>query len=145
MCINKVNNIFIRYTKYNSLREIKAMAIIKLDESIHPLRNKDDMSVGSAHIDLLVRDTLILKPEEQYSIPADFVIDLPQTEYGLIQPIHSLSESHNLLITSTTLHPGYNGRPQLVICNKGRNRLELKRGEHLAQLIIVQAGSIILK
>lgn len=121
------------------------MAIIKLDESTHPLRNKEDKSVGIAHIDLLVRDTLILKPGERYSIPADFVIELPQTEYGLIQPIHSLSETHELLITSTTLHPLYRGRPRLVICNKGPNLLELKRGEHLAQLIIVQAGSITLK
>lgn len=124
------------------------MAIIKLDEVINlnkSLRHKEDGTVGSSHIDLLVRERLVLRPEEYYTILADFMIELPPNEYGLIQPIHSLSKTHKLLITSTTLHPTYSGRPEIVICNKGHNLLELNIGEHIAQLIIVQAGTITLR
>lgn len=102
-------------------------------------RNK---TTGQSHIDIIAPSRVDIKPGQKYRLPVDFQVEISNDEFGLFQPIHSLADRHELVVLSTTLHPGHKGRPTLVLWNSGDSVLEVMAGEHVAQLIFLKAGQI---
>ncbi len=119
------------------------MAIVTLNQfNTNQTMSGDD--VHTSHIDIVVPNRYDIREKERLCIPMQFNIELNPDEYGIIQPIHSLASKYELLLLSTVIHPGFVGTPNLELFNLSNKLLELKAGEHVAQLIIVKAGTVTL-
>lgn len=96
-------------------------------------------------IDLVVRERVDILPGRSYEFSPPFELTLNAVTFGLIQPVHSVGSKRPYIVQSTTVNPNYTGRLTVSIFNSGHSAIELLPGEHIAQLLLVNATSFFIE
>ena len=92
---------------------------------------------GDLAADLYASEGLILEPGSTVGVPTGIAMEFPSTHGALVEDRSGLA-----LKCVTTLagviDPGYRGEIRVVVTNLGAVAVEIKQGDRIAQLRIVQ-------
>jgi dUTP pyrophosphatase len=107
--------------------------IKKLSENAKiPIRK----TLGSAGYDLHSAKDLHIDPHGKAIVPTDLSIKVEDGYYGRIAPRSGMSWKNHTDIGAGVIDSDYRGAVGVVIFNHSKNRLEIVKGDRVAQLII---------
>jgi len=86
-----------------------------------------------AGLDLYALDPVVVKPHEIEKVHTGIAFELPENTMGLLKP----KGSHTHLIGSGVVDQDYRGEIVVRVYNTGRRNLYIKRGDPVAQLVVV--------
>ena len=98
-----------------------------------------------AGIDLLAAADITLAPGERAAIPTGIAIAVPDGYAGFVQPRsgRALKEGLGIVNSPGLIDPGYRGEIKVVVVNHDRDgKIEVKRGQKIAQLVVQQVAPI---
>lgn len=110
---------------------------VKEDSKI-PARN-NDTDIG---LDLAADDDYIIEPGEWQVIGCGVRIELPIGVSGLVFPRSGLAKKYGITVLNAPglIDSGYRGEIGAILINHGKNYFPIKRGDRIAQLVIVNVG-----
>jgi len=95
---------------------------------------------GSVGLDLCaaVEDGVVLEPGERALIPTGLIIEIPEGYEGQIRPRSGLALKKGITVLNSpgTIDSDYRGEVKVILINLGKEKVEIKRGERIAQLVI---------
>jgi len=96
------------------------------------------MTAGSAGIDLLADEAVTLAPGERRLVPTGIALQIPPGFEGQVRPRSGLALRHGIGMVNApgTIDSDYRGELGVLLVNHGQGRVELGRGERIAQLVI---------
>jgi len=96
------------------------------------------MTSGSAGLDLLADEAVTLAPGERKLVPTGLALEIPPGYEGQVRPRSGLAMRHGIGMVNApgTIDSDYRGELGVLLVNHGKARVELGRGERIAQLII---------
>ncbi len=100
---------------------------------------------GDAGLDLYAAEDLTLAPGERAVVGSGIAIAVPEGFVGLTTPRSGSAARHGLSIVNTpgVIDSGYRGEVKLILINLDRtDAVEVKRGDRIAQLVIVPVSSV---
>lgn len=89
-----------------------------------------------AGADLIARDDRTLAPGESGRIPTNIAIALPDGYYAIVSGRSGLN-SRGILTHLGTIDPGYRGIIAVAMTNLSSDLFVVKRGDRIAQLIVL--------
>lgn len=94
---------------------------------------------GDAGLDLFAADTTTLQPGERALIPCGIALAIPQGHVGLVHPRSGLAVDHGLTVLNApgTIDAGYRGEVKVLLVHHGREAVEIRHGERIAQLLVM--------
>lgn len=94
---------------------------------------------GDAGVDLYARESGVLEPGERALVPTGIAVAVPAGYVGLIAPRSGLAIEHGVGLVNSPgiLDSGYRGEVNVVMVNGGAEIFEYRRGDRIAQLVIV--------
>jgi dUTP pyrophosphatase len=94
---------------------------------------------GDGGVDLYSRETLSLAPGERRLVPTGIAIAVPAGHAGLVTPRSGLAARFGIGIANTpgVVDSGYRGELAVALINHGSATVEIKRGDRIAQLVVV--------
>ena len=100
--------------------------------------------VGDAGIDLFGRIDVVLAPGERAAVPTGIVVAIPDGFAGLVLPRSGLALRHGVGVVNGPglIDPGYRGEVQVLLVNHGSDPVELRRGDRIAQLVVVAVPAV---
>jgi len=116
-----------------------------VDLQIQVVRLDPDLPVpayahpGDAGADLLAAVDVTLAPGERGLVPTGIALALPDGYVALVHPRSGLAARHGLSIVNApgTIDAGYRGEIKVLLINHDpHERIELRRGDRIAQLVI---------
>lgn len=121
-----------------------AVAIQQLDASVEPPAYAYP---GDAGLDLRSVEDVTLQPFERATVACGFAMALPEGHAGLVVPRSGLAARHGLSVVNAPglVDSGYRGEVKVVLINLDpRETFQFRRGDRIAQLMIVATPSITL-
>lgn len=99
---------------------------------------------GDAGFDLYVRMETTLSPGDRALIPTGVSIALPVGYVALVHPRSGLAIKHGFTLVNApgTIDAGYRGEISVIGLNAGSEPLTLKRGDRVAQLVILELPAV---
>src|ERR1700694_603042 len=98
-------------------------------------------SPGAAGMDLVaaIEDELVLKPGDRTRVPTGIEIEIPPGFQGQVVPRSGLADRAGISLTNCvgTIDSDYRGEVQCLMINHGSEPYTFKRGDRIAQLVIV--------
>lgn len=94
---------------------------------------------GDAGADLVAAVDVALEPGERALVPTGIALALPEGYVALVHPRSGLAARHGLSIVNSpgTIDAGYRGEIKVLLINHDpRERIELRRGDRVAQLVV---------
>ncbi len=95
---------------------------------------------GSVGLDLraAVDDKVVLEPGERALIPTGIILEIPEGYEGQIRPRSGLAVKKGITVLNSpgTIDADYRGEIKVILINLGEEKVEIKRGDRVAQLII---------
>jgi dUTP pyrophosphatase len=115
----------------------------KLSKGCENLIPKKSYPTDSA-FDLMSRISISIEPFKTHMIPTGLYIELPLGYEAQIRPRSGLALNNNITITNSpaTIDSGYRGEIGVLIFNLGKENYNIKRGERIAQMIILKLPKI---
>lgn len=113
-----------------------------LDQNIEP---PGYANYGDAGLDLRSAVDIELSPGHRALIPCGFAIEIPEGHAGLVIPRSGLAIKHGISIVNAPglIDSGYRGEIKVVLINTdAEHTFNIKRGDRIAQLLIVPYPSI---
>lgn len=116
------------------------------------LKLRDDAIVptqahpGDAGSDLYACEGATLQPGSRAKVPTGIAIAIPDGYAGLVLPRSGLAHKHGITLTNTPglIDSGYRGELQVLMLNTDREETyEVKPGDRIAQLVLVEYGAAI--
>ncbi|MDQ4064997.1 MAG: dUTP diphosphatase [Actinomycetota bacterium] len=98
-----------------------------------------------AGIDLYAAEDISLAPGERAAIPTGVAIAVPDGYAGFVQPRsgRALNEGLGIVNAPGLIDSGYRGEIKVIAINHDRDaKLEIKRGEKIAQLVVQEVVAI---
>jgi dUTP pyrophosphatase len=97
---------------------------------------------GDAGLDLVSSEDLRLEPGARAAVPTGLVIAVPDGWVGLVHPRSGLARRHGLTVANApgTIDAGYRGELQVLLVNLGSARVDIQRGDRIAQLLLQPVG-----
>ncbi len=98
-----------------------------------------------AGVDLYAAEHVSLAPGERAAIPTGLVIAVPDGYAGFVQPRsgRALNEGLGIVNAPGLIDSGYRGEIKVIAINHDRDaKLEIKRGEKIAQLVVQEVVAI---
>ncbi|MFP3915760.1 MAG: dUTP diphosphatase [Actinomycetota bacterium] len=94
--------------------------------------------------DLVAAADVILEPGERAAIPTGLAVAIPAGHGGLVLPRSGHARRFGLGVVNGPglIDPGYRGEISVLLINHGDQRVELSRGERIAQLVIVAVPEV---
>lgn len=121
------------------------VAVKRLDESL-------DMPayayVGDAGLDLRSAENAVLKPFERKAVSCGIAIAIPEGHAGFVMPRSGLAVKHGISIVNAPglIDSNYRGEVKVILVNLDPSApFEVKRGDRIAQLVILQVPSVELQ
>uniref|UniRef100_A0AAU6R609 dUTP diphosphatase n=1 Tax=Micrococcus phage Olihed TaxID=3092209 RepID=A0AAU6R609_9CAUD len=102
-------------------------------EARMPIRAHSD----DAGWDLFVSQTVIVPPHGFMDVPSGVSVQLPHGYWGMLTGRSSTIRKRGLLVVQGIIDTGYTGELFSAVWNLTDEPVELKRGERVAQLIIL--------
>ena len=99
---------------------------------------------GDAGFDLYARMETTLNPGDRALIPTGVSIALPDGYVALVHPRSGLAIKHGFTLVNApgTIDAGYRGEISVIGLNAGGEPLTLKRGDRVAQLVILELPAV---
>ncbi|MGL9733061.1 MAG: dUTP diphosphatase [Wolbachia sp.] len=101
----------------------------------------------SAGMDLYaaLNGSAILNPLKRLLIPTGIIIAIPNGFEGQIRPRSGLAAKHGITVLNSpgTIDSDYRGEIKVCLINLSNQSYEIKRGDRIAQIIIVPMSRII--
>ncbi len=100
-------------------------------------------SKGAAGLDLVaaldMQHPLILAPGARALVPTGLVIELPQGYEAQVRPRSGLALNYGIAVLNSpgTIDSDYRGEIGVVLANLGHAPFEIRRGERIAQLVVL--------
>ncbi|NOY55534.1 MAG: dUTP diphosphatase [Actinobacteria bacterium] len=112
------------------------VSFTRLDRELPPPRR---VHPGDAGADLYARESLVLASGERALVPTGIAIAVPDGFAGLVVPRSGLAARHGIGVVNGPglIDAGYRGEVKVILINHGSESLEIKRGERIAQLVVV--------
>jgi len=81
----------------------------------------------------------VLAPGERAVVPTGIAVAVPDGYAGLVVPRSGLAARHGIGVVNGPglIDAGYRGEVKVILVNHGSEPLEIKRGERIAQLVIM--------
>ena len=100
--------------------------------------------VGDAGIDLFGRIDVVLAPGERAAVPTGIIVAIPEGFAGLVLPRSGLALRHGVGVVNGPglIDAGYRGEVQVLLVNHGSEPVELRRGDRIAQLVVVAVPEV---
>ena len=96
---------------------------------------------GSAGMDLraALDAPIVLNPGERGIVPTGLKMEIPLGYEGCVRPRSGLASKHGLTLTNSpgTIDSDYRGEVKVLVINLGQEPVTLRRGERIAQLLIM--------
>lgn len=116
------------------------MAHIKV-QKLHPAaqlpRYAHEGPYGDLAADLYAAEAATLAPGATLAVPTGIALEFPATHGALVEDRSGLA-LRGLTTLAGVIDPGYRGEVKVVITNLGAAAAEIKAGDRIAQLRIVQ-------
>ena len=116
-----------------------SVAILKLPHG-HDLPLPSYATADSAGMDLIaaVADTIGLEPGERTLVPTGIAIALPRGFEAQVRPRSGLALKFGVTTLNTpgTIDADYRGEIGVILINHGSERVTIKRGDRIAQLVV---------
>ena len=116
------------------------MAHIKV-QKLHPAaqlpRYAHDGPFGDLAADLYAAEAATLAPGATLAVPTGLALEFPATHGALVEDRSGLA-LRGLTTLAGVIDPGYRGEVRVVMTNLGPAAAEIKAGDRIAQLRIVQ-------
>ncbi len=127
------------------------MVTVKVQRLPHnldlPLPRK--MSENSSGFDLMaaVDEPVDIPPGDIALIPTGIALGIPPGYEGQVRPRSGLAARHGLSIPNApgTIDADYRGEVKVILINLGRETITLKRGDRIAQLVIMPVPRVVLE
>jgi len=111
---------------------------VKLSDSAVGLPQYAHGSDVDAGMDLLSSESVILIPWHPIAVPTGLFMAIPSGFMGEIRTRSSLALKGVVVSNSPgTVDPGYRGEILVILLNQGEHFYDVKRGDKIAQLVIV--------
>lgn len=96
------------------------------------------MTPGAAGLDLLADEAISLAPGERRRVPTGLALEIPPGYEGQVRPRSGLAMRHGVGMVNApgTIDSDYRGEVGVLLVNHGQERVDLARGDRIAQLII---------
>jgi dUTP pyrophosphatase len=109
---------------------------LRLDQELPPPKRAHD---GDAGVDLHAATAVHLDPGEWSMVPTGIAVAIPAGHAGLVAPRSGLAARFGISVVNGPgiVDSGYRGEINVILINHGTDRLELKRGDRIAQLVVV--------
>ncbi len=95
---------------------------------------------GSAGLDLraAVDNKVVLEPGERALIPTGIILEIPEGYEGQVRPRSGLAINKGVTVLNSpgTIDSDYRGEVKVILINLGKEKVEIKRGDRIAQLVI---------
>lgn len=110
--------------------------LLRLDSELPMPRHAHD---GDAGIDLFAREDVQIAPGEWLMTPTGIAVAIPRGYVGLVAPRSGLAARHGLGVVNGpgVVDSGYRGELKVILINHGTEPLSLRRGDRIAQLVVV--------
>ena len=94
---------------------------------------------GDAGIDLYARVDAALEPGAWTVVPTGIAVAIPIGHAGLVAPRSGLAARHGISVVNGpgVVDAGYRGEVRVILINHGKSRVDLRRGDRIAQLVVV--------
>ena len=100
-------------------------------------------SMGDAGADLraAVSTELVLDPGERAAVPTGLILEIPSGWEGQVRPRSGLAIRHGLTVVNApgTIDSAYRGELKVLLVNLGNERVNIHRGDRIAQLVVTPA------
>lgn len=90
-----------------------------------------------AGLDLFSCETRILKPGDRHQFKLGLSIETPIGTFGLVQGRSGLAINHGITTIGNVIDEGYSGEISAIIINTGKEDVEIKVKDRIAQLLII--------
>lgn len=98
-------------------------------------------SPSSSGLDLRadVRETIVLKPHDRALIPTGIALEIPTGYEGQVRARSGLAVKNGIALVNApgTIDADYRGEVSVILINLGSEDFSVKRGDRIAQLVIV--------
>jgi dUTP pyrophosphatase len=96
------------------------------------------MTPGAAGLDLCADEAVELSPGERRLVPTGFSLEIPDGYEGQVRPRSGLAVRHGVGMVNApgTIDPDYRGEVGVLLVNWGREKVDIARGDRIAQLVI---------
>ena len=86
-----------------------------------------------------VSEPVVIRPMERVLIPTGLVLEIPEGYEGQIRPRSGLALEKGLTVLNApgTIDADYRGEVKVLLVNLGDEEVTVRRGERIAQLVIV--------
>ncbi|MCC6646582.1 MAG: dUTP diphosphatase [Polyangiaceae bacterium] len=100
-----------------------------------------DLSARAFVVDGVERDRISLAPGERALVKVGVALALPAGHVGLVCPRSGLALAHGVGVVNGpgVLDEDYRGEVGVLLINHGAAKVELSRGERVAQLVVLPA------
>ena len=109
------------------------------DEAVLPTRAHG----GDAGLDLYSCEAAHIGPGERWSIGTGVGVEIPDGHAGLVLPRSGLARDHGISLVNSPglIDSGYRGELRILLLNNDpAETFKVKRGDRIAQLVLVQVA-----
>lgn len=92
---------------------------------------------GDAGLDIYSTECHRMLPGDRVTIGCMLSIKLPENTLGLIQGRSGNASKRGLTTIGNVIDEGYSGEIHVILCNTGREEVEINVGDKIAQLLII--------
>ncbi|MDA8001470.1 MAG: dUTP diphosphatase [Alphaproteobacteria bacterium] len=102
---------------------------------------------GAAGMDLRASEDVVLGAGERLAVPTGLVVALPEGYEGQVRCRSGLALRHGLSLVNGvgTIDSDYRGEVKVLMVNLGSEEVVLKRGERVAQMVVVAVERVELE
>jgi dUTP pyrophosphatase len=85
-----------------------------------------------------------LAPEGRMLVPTGFALELPEGYEAQVRPRSGLALKHGVTLLNTpgTIDADYRGEVMVLLINHGSEKLTIRRGDRIAQLVIAPVNHV---
>ena len=97
--------------------------------------------------DIGASNNITLKSKEVTLVSTGIAINLPQQSAGFVLPRSGLSTKHKITLINSPglIDPGYTGELLVPLINHGDRDYDVKAGDRIAQLVLINTNSVNFK
>jgi dUTP pyrophosphatase len=119
------------------MTQVVRLKVKKLTEQAKLPRYAHVGEYGDLAADLYASEGVTIQPGGTVGVPTGIAIEFPSTHGALVEDRSGLALK-GLTTLAGVIDPGYRGEIRIVITNLGEGPFEVKSGDRIAQLRIVQ-------